>query len=607
MLQFIKPFYKLVALTLFLTLLVVVFEAVTLWFSGSLLNMIFKSSEELTTIEKPDFSLANINELMKYHTWNILSSGGKNNTLGVLKRICLLIPVLFLLKDGFLYIRRVMMSVLNLNVIEKMRTSFYRHIMALPIPFYDKNKTGSVTSYLIQDLNIIQSTLSNSVNLLIMEPLKLIFFFGLLLIINFKLTFLILISYPLIAFILGKAGKVIKKRSSHMLESFSDIVSMISETVGGVRLVKTFHGENYEQKRFEKVNKVYTKKTLKANMITFALSPFNEFVSLTLTSALIWYGGKDVLSPDSTFSSDDFLRFLIILFSAYTPIKKLVNVHASMQVGISASERVFNVFDIKTEEINDEMGQLDFKDTLQCQSVSFSYPEHDEIVLKDISFSVKKGEVVALVGSSGSGKSTILDLIPRFYEIKSGEFLLDGTNTKDLSLYSLRSLFGIVSQDTILFDDSILANIAYGTETADIERVKDAVKAANADEFIDNLPEGLDTVIGERGVSLSGGQRQRLAIARALYKNPAILILDEATSALDTESEKIVQEAIDNLIKDRTTIVVAHRLSTIQKADTILVLDKGEIVERGSHKELLSQNGRYKELYEIQFGGSHNE
>lgn len=606
MLQFIKPFYKLVALTLMLTFLVVVFEAVTLWFSGSLLNMIFKSSEELTAIDKPEFSLANINELLKYHTWNLLSNGGRDNTLGVLKRICILIPILFALKDGFLYIRRVMMSVLNLNVIEKMRVSFYKHIMALPIPFYDKNKTGSVTSYLIQDLNIIQSTLSNSVNLLIMEPLKLVFFFGLLLIINFKLTLLILVSYPLIAFVLGKAGKLIKKRSSHMLASFSDIVSMISETVGGVRLVKTFHGENYEQKKFEKVNKVYTQKSLKANMITFALSPFNEFVSLTLTSALIWYGGKEVLSPDSTFSSDDFLRFLIILFSAYTPIKKLVDVHASMQVGISASERVFKIFDIETEEISDDSCNIEFKNELQCQSISFSYPEHEEVVLKDISFTVKKGEVVALVGSSGSGKSTILDLIPRFYEIEHGEISLDGTNTKELSLYNLRSLFGIVSQDTILFDDSILANIAYGSETPDIKRVKEAINAANAKEFIDKLPQGLETVIGERGVTLSGGQRQRLAIARALYKNPAILILDEATSALDTESEKIVQEAIDNLIKDRTTLVVAHRLSTIQKADTILVLDNGRIVERGNHHDLLAACGRYKELYEIQFGaGSH--
>ncbi len=608
MLQFVKPFYKLFALTLTLTLAVVVLEAITLWFSGSLLNMIFKSSNEMAAIDKPIFALSNVNELLKYYTWSLLSSGGELNSIGVLKRICILIPILFAFKDGFLYLRSVMMNFLNLSVIKSMRSKFYKHVLSLPMPFYDKNNTGSIASYLIQDLNVVQDTLTRSVNLMIMEPFKLIFFFSLLLIINAKLTLLILVSYPLIAFVLGAAGKVIKRRSRLMLSSFSNIVSIITETIGGVRLVKTFHGEKYEQAKFDNVNSDFTSKAIKANLISASLSPFNEFVSLTLTSALIWYGGQEVLSDSSNFSGDDFMRFLLILFSAYSPIKKLVNVHSAIQLGLSANERIFEIFDLEPEDV-DHSEKIEFNKSLECKNITFSYPGYEEVVLNNISFSAKKGEVVALVGSSGSGKSTILDILPRFYDLTSGDIFLDDKSTKDLDLYSLRSLFGVVSQETILFDDSVAVNVAYGSNDIDFERVEQSLKAANAIEFINKLPEGISTVIGEKGVTLSGGQKQRLAIARALYKNPEILILDEATSALDTESEKIVQKAIDNLIKDRTTIVVAHRLSTIKSADTILVLDKGKIVERGNHNELLANCGRYKELYEIQFGeiGSANK
>jgi subfamily B ATP-binding cassette protein MsbA len=600
MLQFIKPYYKLFAITILLTLIVVFLEAITLWFSGSLLGMIFKNSQDVVTMEKPPLSLSTVNELLKYYTWYLLSSGGENDILGVLKKVCLLIPVLFLFKDGFIYIRNVVMSYLNLSVVEGMRTKFYKHILSLPMEFYDKNSTGSVTSYLVRDLNVVRDSLSKSINLLIMEPFKLIVFFGLLLVINFKLTALILISYPIIAFFLGKAGKVIRRRSKAMLSSFSEIVAVITETISGVRLVKTFHGENYELTKFKKLNRDYTKKAVRERMITAALSPFNEFVSLSLTSLLIWYGGKEALSSTSSFGSEDFLRFLLLLFAAYTPIKKLVNIQGVINNGIAAADRIFEVFDTSAEDVAEE-NVASFKKEVTFESVTFSYPNYDEIVLDDISFSVKKGEMVALVGSSGSGKSTILDILPRFYEIPKGDIKVDGISTKELSLYSLRSLFGVVSQDTILFDDSIAVNIAYGSTPIDFKKLETTLKAANAQEFISKLPDGIDTVIGERGVTLSGGQRQRLAIARALYKNPDILILDEATSSLDTESEKSVQQAIDILIKDRTTIVVAHRLSTIMSADTILVLDKGKIVERGSHKELLSKNGRYRELHDIQF------
>ena len=279
----------------------------------------------------------------------------------------------------------------------------------------------------------------------------------------------------------------------------------------------------------------------------------------------------------------------------------MVTAHSQIQTGLSAAERVFAIFDIEAENI-DQDKTIEFTEKIECEYIQFSYPGYKDVVLNDVSFSINKGDIVALVGSSGSGKSTILDLIPRFYNLTSGSIKIDNTDINDMPLFSLRSLFGVVSQDTILFDDTVLNNIAYGQENPDVSRVEDALKAANATDFTENLPDGLNTIIGERGVTLSGGQKQRLAIARALYKNPEVLILDEATSALDTESEKIVQEAIDNLIENRTSIVVAHRLSTIKSANQILVLDKGKIVERGNHEELLSLGGRYRTLYDIQFG-----
>lgn len=602
MFQFLKPFKGLVALTLLLTLLVVVFEAVTLWFSGSLLKMIFSGSDVIAQMEKPIISLATVNEVLKYYTWLMLSNG-QSSMMDVLKRICLIIPVLFLLKDSLLYVRSVMMSYLNLSVVEKMRNQFYKHILALPMPFYDKNNTGTITSFLIRDLNVVQDTLTQSINLLIMEPFKLVVFFSLLLVINWKLTLIILLTYPLIALVLGRAGKVIKRRSRKMLESFSGIISVSTETISGVRLVKTFHGENYEMKKFGRINKDFTRKAVRAGMISASLSPFNEFVSLTLTSALIWYGGGDVLSQTSSFSSDDFLRFLLILFSAYTPIKKLVNIQGAINTGLSAAERVFEVLELPVEEV-EQGNSVTFNKRIECKDITFSYPGYEEVVLKSLNLNIEKGTVVALVGSSGSGKSTILDILPRFYELTAGDVLLDGTSTKDIDLYNLRSLFGVVSQETVLFDDTVAVNIAYGSDEINYDRVEESLRAANAFEFVAKLPEGVQTMVGEQGVTLSGGQRQRLAIARALYKNPEILILDEATSALDTESEKIVQGAIDNLIKNRTSIVVAHRLSTVRNADKIVVLDKGIVVEEGNHEELIAREGRYKELYDIQFSNN---
>lgn len=600
-----KPFTPIIVLSLFLSVVVVLLDGLSLWFSGSLLQNLFSETGGDQFLQKPEFSWAQINLTLKYYTWKFLTSSGGENNIGVLATICILIPILFFVKNVTFYLQKTTISLLNLRIVERLRNQFYDHIMNLPTTFYDNNKSGDIISYFVRDLSEIRITLTTFVNKMFLLPLKIILFFILLIIISPKLTFFISLVYPLMGVVLNKAGKTIRRRSSRTHKSFSEVVSVLSETIANIRVVKMFSSIRFEIDRFENENKKFIKNSFRAQLVSNALAPFTEFMSLTMTSLLLWFAGKEILSGESSFSSGDFLRYLLILFSAYSPIKQLTNVHSKVQSGIAAAQRVFDVFDEPVEmNKGKEDTDIDFKKEIFFDNVTFSYPGHEKIVLNNLSFSVEKGQTVALVGASGCGKSTILDLLPSFYNVKSGDIKIDGVSINDYTLHSLRSLYGIVSQETILFNDSVRNNIAYAEKNSNIDKVKDALKAANAWEFVEKLSDGLDTVIGEHGVNLSGGQRQRLAIARALYKNPQILIFDEATSALDTESEKLVQSAVSNLIQDRTSIVVAHRLSTIQNADVIFVLDEGKIVEQGTHEELLKLNRRYSYLYNIQFSGS---
>ena len=605
-LRFAKPYLPLAIISIMLAFVVVILNGATLWFSSSLVNTIFSSNIPDTT--PVNFSLSTINAFLKYHTWRFLQAGTDKTMVAVLKRIALLLPILFLLKNITLVLQKALISLFNLKVIQEMRASFYEHVLHLPLHYYDKHRSGDVTAYIVNDLSQINGTMTDALNKLTVEPLTVIVFVGLLFSINVKLTLIILSIYPFIGFVITRIGKVMKRQSRKMLHSFSGIVSIISETVNGIRVVKMFNGARYEMNSFNRENETFTKRSFKAALVGNMTSPFTEIISMTMTSILLWYAGSQILDGSSSFDSDDFIKFLLILFSVYSPIKRLLTVYGTIQLGKAASERVFKVLNHPIEPIhkNQIPPPSALKKGVEARNISFTYPDFNDQVLNNISFDIPQGKITALIGSSGSGKSTILDLLPRFYEITCGEILIDDKNIAEMDLQTLRSYFGIVSQDTILFNDTIVANIAYAEEQPNKERVIESLKAANALEFIEKMEYGLNTVVGERGVMLSGGQKQRLAIARALYKNPAILILDEATSSLDTESEKSVQKAIDNLIKDRTTIVVAHRLSTIQNADTILVLESGKIVEHGNHTELLAQGGRYKEPYEIQFGNQEN-
>ncbi|ERP38730.1 ABC transporter ATP-binding protein [Chitinivibrio alkaliphilus] len=597
--SFLAPHKLLFFAVISTTLIFVFLEGVTLWFASSLLDIIF--SETIEQVPAVEFSFQNINQWLKYHTWRVLTMNGARTNVEALRTICIMIPVLFAMKNTVLYIKSILISFLNLRVVESIRNRFYDHLLSLPMAYFNSRQSGAIVSTVVRDITDIQESLKKSINQLLTEPLKLLLFTTLLFIINPLLTLVIFLIYPVVMLVLFKGGGAIRRRARRMLRSFSSMVETTNETIFGIKVVKMFRGEGYESQKFHGANARYTRDAFRESSISAALSPFNEFISLLMTSILLWFAGRGIIDGSSNFSSEDFLRFLLIIFSTFSPIKSLTKIHGYLQKGRSAADRVFAVMDIPSE---DDRGCQKI-DTLQndivFDQVSFSYPGYDAQVLRDISFTVQKGQMVALVGSSGSGKSTILDLLPLYYAATEGEIRIDGTPVEEYTLGSLRSLFGTVSQDPLLFNDTVARNVAYGAPHIDRDRLVQVLAAANATEFIEALPQGEETHIGENGVSLSGGQRQRLAIARALYRDPSVLILDEATSALDTESERLVQEAIDRLIQNRTTLVVAHRLSTVIGADAIIVLDAGRIVESGTHEELLRRGGRYKELYDIQF------
>ena len=437
---------------------------------------------------------------------------------------------------------------------------------------------------------------------LFVEPINIIILMSLLFIVSTKLALIALLIIPVSGIIIFGISHSIRRRSARSQAQLAGMTSMIAETIGSMRIVKAFATKAFEINRFAKETQKYYKLMLRRDRLRFVSSPVSETFGATIAALLLWVGARDVLVIESI-SSEDFLRFILLLFSLFQPLKNLTNVVNELQNGLASADRVFAIMDIKSDiqDIDNAVEVNDLKNTLSFDNVSFSYGDEKDKVLNNINFQINKGEILALVGPSGAGKSTLVDLIPRFYDTLSGSIKIDGEDIKELKINSLRSLMGIVTQETFLFDDSVKANIAYGVENISDEKIKDAAIAANAHEFIEELPNGYNTIIGERGVSLSGGQKQRIAIARAIVKNPPILILDEATSSLDSESEKHVQSAIENLMSERTVFVIAHRLSTVHNANKILVLENGQIVQEGKHDELVNIDGLYKQLHKMQF------
>ena len=582
------------------SLIYVVLNSASIWLTASLINNILMDFQQLVADHSQltgENSLT-LNEKLKFWTDGFILRGTPQETLKVL---CLTIMVVFLTKNIFLYMKNYFMTVVQFHLITEMRNRLYKHFNALSLSYFDQKKSGELTSIVINDVANLRHALGTSFHQLLVEPINLLAFIILLFIISWKLALLSIVILPIAGLTILSIGRSIRRKSKRTAAMIAGITNIITETLSSIRVVKAFAMEGYEVQRFFKETHHYFQLILRRAKLRLLASPITETLGVMIGVLLLWVGGIEVLSGEGL-TPEDFLRFILLLFAMMDPLRKLSKVNVSLQAGAASAERIFSILDTEPNIVDktDSVKINSFEKQIMFNNVSFKY-EFDDTVLKDISFEIEKGSVVALVGSSGAGKSTLADLIPRFYDVDKGGITIDGHDIRDLSLNSLRRLMGIVTQETILFNDTVRANIAYGQIDVNNEQVIPAAKAANALEFINELSEGFDTVIGEKGVKLSGGQRQRLAIARAIMKNPPILILDEATSALDTESDRLVHKALETLMVDRTVLVIAHRLSTVTNADKIILLDKGEIKEMGTHNELMEKKGLYSNLYNIQF------
>jgi subfamily B ATP-binding cassette protein MsbA len=527
-------------------------------------------------------------------------SGDKTEAL---VKICLLVLIAFFLKNIFSYLQAYFMTYVEYGAMKDLRDLAYKHLHQLPMSFFKQERVGNLISRFTNDVTIVQASITAAFLNLIREPLTIIVFLIIAVSISWQLTLLALVVLPFSMLIIWWIGVKLRRQSGYIQSKMADITSILQETISGVKIVKAFGMENYENRKFFKETRNYFKLILRIVRVRNLSSPLTEFLSVIIGVFIIYYGGVLVLQ-ENTLKASEFLGFLFAIFQLMPPIKELSSVNNRIQESSAAGDRIFEILDAKPNirDHKDSVSIYKFQKSIVFRKVDFYYDDSDEPILKDISFSVKRGEILALVGPSGGGKSTLVDLIPRFYDPTSGEIMIDDINVRDIKIDNLRKLMGIVTQETFLFNESVKNNIAYGLENYPFEKVVEAATAANAHNFIIEMSDGYDTIIGERGVKLSGGQRQRLSIARAILKNPDIMIFDEATSSLDNESEILVQEAIERMMVNRTTFVIAHRLSTIRNATRILVLDRGRIVQLGKHNDLIAdEKGLYHKLYEMQF------
>jgi subfamily B ATP-binding cassette protein MsbA len=567
--------------------------------SASKQTTVQKSNIENTSSILPDW-INNLKEDIVQSFNNFVLSGDKPE---VLIKICFLILAAFLLKNIFGYVQGYFMAYVEYVSMKDLRDDTYKHLHKLPIGYFKSERVGNIISRFTNDINIIQASISATFSNLIKEPLTIIVFLGIAISISWRLSLFAFIIVPIASLIIAWIGTKLKKQTIILQTKMADITSILQETISGVKIVKAFGMEQFENQRFMNETKNYFKLVLKIVRIRNLSSPITEILSVIIGVVIIYYGGILVL-VDGTLNASQFLGFLFAIFQMMPPIKELGSVNNRIQEASAAADRVFEIIDIEPhiKNIPNAIQLKDFKDEILFKNVSFKYEDSEVNVLENLNFSVKRGEIIALVGPSGGGKSTLADLIPRFYDPTEGQIFLDGNDIKEVTIESLRSKMGIVTQETFLFDTNIAENIAYGLTDYPMEKIIEVAKTANAHNFISEMPNGYNTIIGERGVKLSGGQRQRLTIARALLKNPEIMIFDEATSALDNESEILVQEAIERLMLNRTTFVIAHRLSTIRNATSILVLDRGHIIQQGTHDKLIAEEkGLYKKFYEMQF------
>lgn len=576
----------------------VLFSLVSITMVIPFLGLLFGTME--TDIVKPEsftFSTSSIKDHFYYEINIIIESGEK---IDALLFICGLILITFFFRNLFRYLALYFLTPIRNGVVHNLRSTLHEKVISLPLGFFTEKRRGDITSRMTTDLVEIEWSIMSSLEMIFRDPLQIIIYLITLMVISPTLTLFVIILFPITGFLIAKVGKSLKKSSEKSQEKMGDILSVLDENIGGLRVVKLFNAEKDVHQKFDRESKKYQSLMTSLLRKKDLSSPMSEFLSTIVMVVVMWFGGKLVLGGSSHLSPEAFIGYILIFSQIIPPAKSFTTAYYRLQKGSAAAARVYELMDTKNTIIDSENPKSVSKinESLELKNVSFRYENTD--VLSNISFTIEKGKTIALVGKSGSGKSTIADLCARFYDINEGEICVDGVNIKIIKLSDLRHLMGVVSQESILFNDSIYNNIKMGNPSANKEEIIEAAKIANAYDFIMQTENTFETNIGEKGDKLSGGQKQRISIARAILKNPDLLILDEATSSLDTESEKLVQDALKKLMKERTTLVIAHRLSTIKDADEIIVLSKGEIVERGNHTDLVEKNGVYKTLINLQ-------
>jgi subfamily B ATP-binding cassette protein MsbA len=595
--RYIIPYKTYAFLSVGSNVLSVIFHLFSILAFIPFLSILFGQAEQVTVEPEFDLSVSYLKSLFSYKMTPYVQEKGIE---GALMFICIIVAVLFFLKNLFRYFAKFFLASIRSGVVRDIRRNVYGKILVLPLSYYSEEKKGDIISRITGDVQEVEWSIMNSLEMVFRDPISIVLSLIAMITINAELTLFSLVLLPVSGLIIGRIGKSLKRTSSKLQIRMGELLSNVEETLSGLRIIKAFNAEEASNRKFDGINEIYRNTMLRMFRKRDLASPLSEFLGALVMVTLVWYGGNMVLDTGVAFEAEDFIGYIAMFSQLLNPAKSLSTAYYNIQKGAASTERIDAILEAENNitEKENALSVDHFQHSIEYRKVGFAYGA--EPVLKNIELRIEKGKTIALVGQSGGGKSTMVDLLPRFYDPVEGGIFLDGKDLREYKLKDLRALMGIVSQQSILFNDTVFNNIALGVEGASKEEVIEAAKIANAHEFIEKLPEGYETNIGDAGGKLSGGQRQRLSIARAVLKNPPIMILDEATSALDTESEKLVQDALFKLMKNRTSVVIAHRLSTIQHADEIIVMQDGEIAERGTHDSLIAQKGIYKKLTDLQ-------
>lgn len=597
-LQYVFPKYTgNASIFLLLNILSVVFSLFSIVMIIPFLNILFDKQELITTLPVFEFSTDGIELFFNYYLSKVVIEFGPARGLLF---VMIFVVITSFFKALFFYFAKYFMVPVSAGVVRDIRNNMYSKILKLPLSYFSNERKGDIISRMTSDVSEIEISVVKSVEALLKEPITIIVYLVGLVFLSPKLSIFVFLMFPISGLIIGKIGSSLRKSSEMAQTKLGDLISRIEETLGGLRIIKAFNAQSKSETRFRNINSNYTGIMINMWRRRDLAVPVSEFLGILTVVIVLWFGGSMVLSGSGELTSQSLIGYLILFSQLIAPAKAFTNAFYNVQKGLAASDRINKVLDAKITIQNkaDAIDVKEFNNEVKYNNLFFKYK--DNFVINGIDFTIKKGQTLALVGQSGSGKTTLADLLPRFYDVNEGSITIDGVDIRDIKIEKLRGLMGVVNQESILFNDTIHNNIAFGVENATLEQVVEAAKIANAHDFINETPNGYETNIGDRGGNLSGGQRQRLSIARAVLANPPIMIFDEATSALDTESEKLVQESLNRLMKNRTSIVIAHRLSTVIHADVICVLDKGKIVEQGSHSDLIKLNGYYKKLHDTQ-------